>query len=203
MIMSATSAGLNRADPHPIAACPADVQTAVRVLRRGGVIAYATESCFGLGCDPSNERAIRRLLAIKRRSYRKGLILIAANIQQIKRFADMRDLPYHEAISQSWPGPNTWLVPPTKQVSQWVRGRHANVAVRATAHDGAATLCQAFGGALISTSANWRGQAALKNYFSVKQHLGHQLDFVLPGNIGLATKPSIIRDGISGAILRE
>lgn len=201
--MLAMSAGLNKADPYPLAASPADVQMAVGILRRGGVIAYATESCFGLGCDPSNARAIRRLLAIKRRSYRKGLILIAGNIQQIKQFTDMRNLPYNDAITQSWPGPNTWLVPPTKQVSQWVRGRHARVAVRVTAHDGAASLCHAFGGALISTSANWSGQDTLRNYFAVQQTLGRQLDFVLPGNIGRATKPSVIRDGVSGEILRE
>ena len=59
-----------------------ELRKAARILRCGGVIAYPTESCFGLGCDPKNLQAVRRLLMLKRRSYRKGLILIASNVHQ-------------------------------------------------------------------------------------------------------------------------
>ncbi len=62
------------------------VNEAVRILRQGGVIAYPTEAVYGLGCDPDNHQAVEKLLAIKQRSRDKGLILIAADFQQLRPY---------------------------------------------------------------------------------------------------------------------
>ena len=110
-----------------------ELRKAARILRCGGVIAYPTESCFGLGCDPKNLQAVRRLLMLKRRSYRKGLILIASNVQQCHEYADIHNMPKRVEILNSWPGPNTWLLTPTHQVSRLVRGQHESIAIRVTA----------------------------------------------------------------------
>lgn len=178
-------------------------EKAAKVMRDGGVIAYPTESCFGLGCDPNNALAVRRLLAIKCRSYRKGLILIVSNIQQCKEYAKIQKSPKHAEILDSWPGPNTWLLPPTHKALRLVRGQHEQIAIRMTAHPIAAAICEVFGGAIVSTSANLQRKASLKTADSVQRQFGHSLDFIVSACVGIDDKPSIIRNGLSGEILRK
>ena len=86
---------------------------AVTALRKGGVIAYPTEGVWGLGCDPRDEAAVLRLLALKQRAVDKGLILIASDEAQLADFVDMSplDAATREVVRASWPGPNTWIVP--------------------------------------------------------------------------------------------
>ena len=87
------------------------IQQTARVVREGGVVAYPTEAVWGLGCDPWNEEAVYRLLALKERPMHNGLILVADDIGQFDFLLD--DLPeiWQERLAGSWPGPNTWLVP--------------------------------------------------------------------------------------------
>jgi len=89
------------------------VEQAARVLHRGGVIAYPTEAVWGLGCDPFDEAAVMRLLALKRRPVEKGVILIAASLDQFDGLLDWEALPTDraETVFASWPGPRTWIVP--------------------------------------------------------------------------------------------
>ncbi len=171
---------------------------AVAALRRGGIIAYATESCFGLGCDPRNRRAVSRLLRLKQRAAGKGLILIAADPQQLAPY--VADFP-RKALA-SWPGPHTWLLQPTVTVPPWIRGRHPRVAVRVTRHTQAAALCHAAGMALVSTSANRAGERPARSYRQVLHRFGSALDYVLPGRIGDLKAPTPITDAITGQVVR-
>lgn len=109
-------------------------QCAARVVREGGVIAYPTEAVWGLGCDPWNEDAVYRLLALKARPVEKGLIVVAAHIQLLDFL--LEDLPdvWLERLAGTWPGPNTWLVPHQDRLPEWVTGVHDSVAVRVTDH---------------------------------------------------------------------
>lgn len=164
------------------------------------VIAYPTESCYGLGCDPRSRRAVLRILRLKRRPQAKGLILIAADPQQLQPFVQAAAL--QQAVqSGHWPGPVTLLLPASETCPVWVRGRHATVAVRHTAHPPAARLCRRLGTALVSTSANRSGQRALKRARQVLRAFGTQVR-VIRGNIGRARRPSIIKDLATGRILR-
>src|SRR5690606_23189567 len=134
-------------------------ESAAAVLRAGGIVAHPTEAVWGLACDPASEAATRRLLALRRPARDKGLILVAASASQLDRLVDWSGLPddRRQAVLASWPGPHTWIVPATAAVPAWIRGSHAGVAVRITAHPPAAALCTAFGGAIASTSANTAG----------------------------------------------
>lgn len=87
------------------------IERAARVIRAGGVVAYPTEAVYGLGCLPDDARAVRRILAIKRRSWRKGLLLVAATLEQIERYADLDASPLRPQILATWPGPYTWVLP--------------------------------------------------------------------------------------------
>ncbi|MHB0992291.1 MAG: L-threonylcarbamoyladenylate synthase [Burkholderiales bacterium] len=165
------------------------------------VMAYPTESCYGLGCDPRSRRAVLRILRLKRRPQAKGLILIAADPHQLKPFVQPAAL--QQAVESGyWPGPVTLLLPASARCPVWVRGRHAAVAVRHTAHPPAVRLCRRLGTALVSTSANRSGQRALKRAGQVLRAFGSRVQ-VISGNIGRSRRPSMIKDLATGRILRK
>ncbi len=179
----------------------AELDHALRALRAGGVIAYPTEGVWGLGCDPFNERAVRRVLDLKQRSESKGLIMIAATVQQVEPWLSGLDAAQRESVLATWPGPYTWIVP-VKDAPLWLSGAHKSLAVRVSAHAGVQQLCLAWGKPLVSTSANRSGQAALMSADAVRREFGNELDFILPGELGGDARPSEIRDAISGVVLR-
>ncbi|UTF59101.1 L-threonylcarbamoyladenylate synthase [Gilvimarinus sp. DA14] len=178
------------------------VKRCAQVMRAGGVIAYPTESVWGLGADPHNSDAIARLLQLKHRAPAKGLILIAANVNQVEPWLATLSAPERETLLASWPGPNTWLVPNRGLASSWVTGKHSSVALRVTAHPVAAALCQAFGGPIISTSANPQARPAARDATQVRRYFGSQLDAIAPGRTGGRRQPSKIRDLATGKTLR-
>ena len=177
---------------------------AVAALRRGGVIAYPTEAVWGLGCDPRDEAATLRLLALKQREVDKGLILIAADEAQLAPFIDMTalDAAQCEAVRASWPGPHTWIVPASTQAPRWITGAHAGIAVRVSAQPGVVDLCNAFGAALVSTSANRAGEPAALAIEHLDPYIIERVDAVLAGDTGGLARPTDIRDARSGAVLR-
>lgn len=185
----------------PAASTP---EAAAALLRRGGIVAYPTEAVWGLGCDPFDADAVRRLLALKRRPAAKGMIVIAADLAQALPHLLWDDLPEprRQAILASWPGPNTWLVPCRPHVPEWLRGEHDTLAVRITAHPIAAALCRAFDGPVVSTSANRAGEAPARRLQDLPPELLSQLDGWLDGDTDGLAQPSTIRDARSGAILR-
>ena len=171
---------------------------AVTHLRRGGIVAYPTESVYGLGCDPANHRAVMRLLHIKRRSPAKGLILVAADVEQLLPW--VAEIPAH--VRATWPGAHTWLVRPRPGVPNWITGRHARIAVRVSAHPSVRALCQAAGMALVSTSANRTGQVPARCYRGVLRRFGSDVDYVLPGRVGGRRQPTPITDADNGQLIR-
>ena len=179
------------------------INEAVHILQHGGVIAYPTESVYGLGCDPANQQAIQKLLKLKRRERAKGLILIAADFKQLSSYLAEIEEDLKEQVLATWPGPVTWLWPAKSSVSTWLRGEHATIAIRVTNHPIAAELCQAFDGAIVSTSANVSGTPPARTAEEVRAQFNDQLDFVVEGEVGGLAKPSQIRDVLSGKILRQ
>jgi L-threonylcarbamoyladenylate synthase len=175
-----------------------ELQRAARILKQGGIVAYATEYCFGLGCDPFNRNAVFRLLRLKRRPVKKGLIILAADIHQLA--------PYAATVSASelatWPGPYTWLLPARPGVPAWITGRHDKIALRVTAHAQAAALCHAAGMAIVSTSANRAGERPARTDREVTRRFGKLVDYILPGTVGSARAPTPVRDALTGELIR-
>ncbi len=177
---------------------------AVALLRGGGVLAYPTEAVYGLGCDPHDRGAFDRIFALKRRPPTQGVLLIAADFGQVERYIDRSAVPA-EVMAQvlsSWPGPNTWIFPRSAEVPAWVAGAHAGIALRVTAHEPAAVLCRAYGGALVSTSANPHGEPPARSAAAVEAYFGEALDGVLDAPLGGLERPTVIRDALTGAIIR-
>lgn len=181
-----------------------NADAAADALRGGGIVAHPTEAVWGLACDPANERATLRLLALKRRPVDKGLILLAASVAQLDGLVDWGALPPKRAdeIRRSWPGPNSWVMPATATVPPWIRGVHAGVAVRVTAHAPAAALCRAFGGPVVSTSANRAGAPPPRELEGFDPAVLDGVDSVLEGETGSLARPTTIRVALTGAVLR-
>jgi len=179
------------------------ISGAVRCLRDGELIAYPTESVFGLGCDPSNETATRKLLALKKRPAEAGLILIADHFDRFTSYIEPVSSTQKERFMATWPGPVTWLFPRKASVPGWLAGKHETVALRVTDHPVCRELCDAFGGAIVSTSANPAGQEPARCPEDVERYFGHALCGTVAGVLGQEKRPSEIRDLVSGQILRE
>ena len=178
-----------------------DIAAIRRHLLRGGVIAYATESCYGLGCDPRNRSAVKKILRLKGRPQAKGLILIGADFAQFRRYLAPVAAAIAGQFQDYWPGPYTLLLPAARQCPKWLTGRHAKLAVRVTAHPTAARLCRQLDMALVSTSANRTGRKPLKTAAACRRAFGSTV-WALPGRIGRRRRPSTILDPASGGVLR-
>jgi len=174
------------------------------LLHRGGVLAYPTEAVFGLGCDPHDRIAFERLLALKQRPPTQGVLLIAADFAQVERYIELAAVPagVMQQVRASWPGPSTWVFPRSSEVPGWIAGAHVGIALRVTAHAPAAALCRAFGGALVSTSANPHGQPPARSVQTVATYFDDGLDALLDAPLGGQASPTVIRDALSGAIIR-
>ena len=177
---------------------------AVAALRAGKVIAYPTEAVYGLGCDPLDAAAVARLFALKQRPSGQGVLLIAAGFAQVEKYIDLAALPAPALARarESWPGPHTWVFPRSAATPPWLAGTHSGIALRVTAHPLAAQLCRAFGGALVSTSANRHSAPPARSAADVRATFGEELGVILDGPTGGLERPTPIRDAVSGEVLR-
>lgn len=182
---------------------PFRLRMAARVLRRGGVVAYPTEGVYGLGCDPLDPLAVQRVLALKGRSSRKGLILIAADYAQVRPFLVPPGRQLGHRLRRDWPGPVTWVLPAAPGVPGWLTGGRDTLAVRVTAHPLSAALCRVFGRALVSTSANRSGASPARSALAVRRLFGDGVATILHGPLGGLSGPTPIRDGTTGGLLRR
>lgn len=171
-------------------------------LRRGGLIAYPTESCYGLGCNPDNRAAVLRLLKLKQRPQHKGLIVIASSYRQVARYLQPLSSAEQQRLAAAGAQAITYLLPARHSAPRWLRGSHDTLAVRLTAHPFAAQLCRSVRSALVSTSANRSGQRPAKTYAQCQRLFGNKV-WVLPGRVGKRKKPSTIRTWVRDEIIRS
>ena len=150
-------------------------------LKRGGVIAYPTESCYGLGCDPGNRNAVQRILKLKQRPQRKGLILIAAHYHQVARYLYPLDAGEQAKLQHDGAQAVTYLLPAKPSCPRWLRGAHDTLA---------------------STSANRSGQRPARTYAECKRLFGNSV-WVLRGWVGKRKQPSTIRAWLDDRIIRK
>ena len=175
----------------------------VQMLNNKNVIAYPTESMFGLGCDPNSKKAVTNLLSLKKRNIEKGLILVAAHFDQVKMYINENNLSkiQRKKIFYYWPGPFTFLLPANSKTPYWLTGKFNTIAVRITAHLSIINLCNAFGGALVSTSANISNMPPCTTREEIFKYFGQDFP-LLNGEIGSEKNPSRIINIINGQLIR-
>lgn len=179
------------------------IDLAVRTLDEGGIVLHATEGVWGLACDPFDRAAVAKLLDLKGRSVHKGLIVIGDSWACFEPELESLDPATRRQIEDSWPGAVTWIVP-NRQFPFWITGGRETVAVRVPGHEQARALSQAFGGPLVSTSANRAGQTPALNALQARCRFGKAILTipvrVLPGEVARPGKPSTIRTSAGVAV---
>lgn len=178
-----------------------EVDKAVKLLQRGGVVAHATEGVWGLACDPWNETAVSRILTIKKRSRDLGFIVIGTDFSAFQDELDVLTPDIRQKVLASWPGHVTWILPSTR-FPECVTGQRTTIAARVPDHKQARTLAKLFGKPIISTSANVSGSDPALTMEEVCQKFGDVVDFVLPGAIGSAVGPSRIFNAVTDDTVR-
>jgi L-threonylcarbamoyladenylate synthase len=182
------------------------VLQAVDVLQRGGLVAFPTETVYGLGADASNPDAVGRIFTVKGRPARHPLIVHLADADDLPHWAGTVPATAHRLADALWPGPLTVVVPRSDLVPDVVTGGLDTVGLRVPAQPVALDLLQAFGGGVAAPSANRFGRVSPTSAAHVVADLGADVDFVLDGGpcaVGLestivdcsGTEPLVLRLG--------
>jgi L-threonylcarbamoyladenylate synthase len=179
-----------RIDSHTFAA--ADLTPAVNVLRDGGVVAFPTDTFYGLAADPTQPEAVERVFAIKARAGGEALPLIAVSIEAVEQFCGRMDGAVARLAHQFWPGPLALLFDAPAVVAPAVHAGTGAVAIRVPDHPVARALTEAFGRPLTATSANLSGQPPVRDAAGLAD-LGPSL-FVVDGGVTAGGAPSTIVD---------
>ncbi|WP_219702438.1 L-threonylcarbamoyladenylate synthase [Marinomonas lutimaris] len=178
------------------------VEELADIIRQGGVIAYPTEAVWGLGCDPFNESAVRRILTLKSRPESKGLILVAGAQEELSPWLNTLDSKAALRLLSRNQTPTSWVVPDTTITPSWVRGEHQSVAIRLSQHEPVQRLCAAFKGVIVSTSANPARLEPAMSAEEVNAYFGEKVDAIFDASLGEASQPSQVRDILTDTLFR-
>lgn len=178
-----------------------DIDNAAACLQSGGVIAHATEGVWGLACDPFNDDAVSRILAIKGRDAAKGMLLIGGSPTDFHAALEELAPGIMAQVLASWPGHVTWLLP-GDAFPQSIKGQHSTIACRVPDHAQARDIATAFGGPMVSTSLNRAGEPAVQSHAQATAQFEGVVDLVVRGKTsGYIGASAII--GLDGAVIRE
>ena len=183
-----------------------EVRRAAQVLRAGGLVAFPTETVYGLGADAANVEAIRKLYAVKRRPTDHPVIVHFASAE--KAFAWARDVPQEarKLAERFWPGPLTLILKRSAAAKDFVTGSQDTVGLRVPSHPVAQALLKEFAGGVAAPSANRFGLVSPTTAAHVREDLGPDVDLVLEGGaseVGIEStivdlsgpKPVLLRPG--------
>jgi L-threonylcarbamoyladenylate synthase len=178
------------------------LRLAVENLQHGGIVAYPTDTLYGLAVDPRSDAAVRRLFEAKGRSENAAVALIAADIEQAQQAG--RFGPQEQKLAATfWPGPLTIVVPVSAGMSHLLSGERPTIGVRVPDHPVARALAAAFGGCITATSANRSGQPAPETADQVAARMSSAIDVLLDAGPVAGGPPSTVVEIIDGRPLRH
>ena len=187
----------------PSAPLEPQLEAAVHLLRAHGVVAFPTDTLYGLAADPRSEVALARLMSLKGRAADKSVALVAASLEQARHVATFDENALRLA-AQFWPGPLTLVLPALRHVLRPVRSPDGLVGVRVPAHPVACALAQLAGTPLTATSANIAGQPATPDPDEVVRMLPALDAIVDAGRLAGGPPSTLVQvDGGTVTVLRE
>ena len=164
-----------------IGAGPAAVEEAIKVLRHSGVVAFPTETYYGLAVEPTDTAALARLFALKQRPESKPLLLLIDQLDQLMEVVSEIPKEYRRLIEMFWPGPLTLIFPARPEVSPLVTGGTGTVGVRISPHPVARELVRRVGRPVTATSANLSGRSPAASAEEVIAQFGEKIDWIIDG----------------------
>ncbi|MEW5913735.1 MAG: L-threonylcarbamoyladenylate synthase [Thermodesulfobacteriota bacterium] len=159
---------------------PRLIKRVVAVLEEGGVVAYPTDTIYGLGCDITNKRALRRLHQIKRQPETKPFSFICPDLKDLSRYALVTNYAY-KTLRRLLPGPYTFVLSGSRQVPKMMLTRRKTAGIRVPNHPIPVAIVETLGRPLASASATDPEGRELVDAWEIEQALGHQLDLVVDG----------------------
>jgi len=164
------------------------------VIANGGVIAFRTDTFYGLGADPFNAAAVARIRELKGREENKPVLLLISDPEQVERLIVERTESFTRAAEEFWPGPLTIIGRAVPTLPEAITAGTGTVGVRLPADDVVRELVRECGGVLTATSANPSGREPGRSASEVASYFPHGLDLIVDGGAVTATEPSTVLD---------
>ena len=179
-----------------------DIRTAVQTLREGGLILYPTDTIWGIGCDASNEEAVRRIFQLKRREDSKAMICLVDSADRMQRY--LRQVPdVAWDVVEYADKPLTLILDGAVNLAPSLIAEDGSVGIRVTKENISHELCYRFQKAIVSTSANISGEPSPACYDEISDEIRQGVDYIMRSrqNDTSKSKPSqIIKLGLDGQI---
>lgn len=179
------------------------VSQVVEKLKQGGLIAYPTDTTYGIGCNIFNTRGVKKIYQVKQRDARKPFSFICADLSDVANYAQVSNFAF-KIMKRHLPGPYTFVLDATRVVPTSMITRQKTVGIRIPDDEIALSIVRQLGHPLVTTSANLTGESPLHDPTEIEATMGHMLDLVIDGGIRYgdpSTIISLIDDRIE--ILRE
>ena len=173
---------------------PQNINQAAEIVKNGGLIAYPTETVYGLGADPYNAEAVQKIFIAKGRAEDKGIILLIRGVDDLSMLVRAVSPTAQMLIEAFWPGPLTLVFRANPDLSSALLGGRDTIALRHSSSPIATRLLTALGGPLTSTSANRSTESPGRSASEVENALGEHLDLILDGGPSDSALPSTLVD---------
>ena len=178
---------------------------AAAVIKRGGIVAFRTDTFYGLGVDPFNHAALHRLKELKGREDAKPILVLIADAQEVDRFISPRSELFDRVCEEFWPGPLTLVGQARQELAEELTARSGTIGIRLPDHADVRELVRACGGALTATSANVAGQPPARTAPEVETYFADRVDLIIDGGAVSITEPSTVLyvTGAEPRLIRE
>ena len=171
-----------------------ELNKAASIIRSGGVVAFPTESFYGLGVSAWDAKAIQRLFTIKKRQENQPLLLLISTASLLNQYVIRIPDIASQIMEEFWPGGLTLIFEANPGLPQLLTSGTGKIGLRLSSHPVATALAQAVGAPITGTSANISGQVACSSAEAVRHSLGRSVDFILDGGETEGGKGSTVMD---------
>jgi L-threonylcarbamoyladenylate synthase len=180
-------------------------QSAAQVIARGGVIAFRTDTFYGLGVNPFDKAAVRRIKELKGREDAKPILIVISDADQVDRFIEKRSPEFVQLSERFWPGPLTLIGVARSEVPEEITAGTGTIGIRLPDNEVVRNLVRACGGALTATSANPASQPPAKTAQEVAEYFPSGIDLIVNGGEAMSDQPSTVVDvtGTEPRLIRE
>jgi tRNA threonylcarbamoyl adenosine modification protein (Sua5/YciO/YrdC/YwlC family) len=188
---------------HPETPQQRHLERTAEILQRDGVIAYPTDTLFGLGCLASRKKGFERILTIKGRSGKHPMSVLCSDLEMLCRYTRHLETPTYRILRQIFPGPYTAVLPASREVPRHLQNRQT-VGLRVPKHVFCAAITRLLGEPIITTSCQRMGEPPMQTAWEIDDELGQQLDMVIDCGAPEGTASTILDlTALPASVIRE